>query len=147
MVNITVGWEYLSIQLGNCITKDHIKVADTLDDNHAPDIIDEYYVSGWVWYKEDYGRIFIHCGSDNVVKYCGIEGSDGDRMFNIIGGKHLHVLSSNIFHPMVHDCNPNKIGASNRHFQNQYGKTQPIVLKFESILILWDQTIKRTDMV
>ena len=28
---------------------------------------------------------FIHCGAVKVAKVFGIESSDGDRMFNIIG--------------------------------------------------------------
>ena len=46
MGKIAVGREYFSIPWYNCITKAHSIAAATVDDNHEPDVIGGYAISG-----------------------------------------------------------------------------------------------------
>ena len=69
MVSITVGGEYFPILQDHCISKAQIKVADTVDQHHAIDIIGGFYVSGQVWDEELCGGIFIYCVADEAGKF------------------------------------------------------------------------------
>ena len=48
MGNIAVGGKYFPIQHNHCIPKAQIKVDDTSDENHTPEVLGDCDVKSWV---------------------------------------------------------------------------------------------------
>ena len=77
----------------HCISKVKSKVSDTVDDHHAPVVIDGCAIAGKVEDEEFCGITFVHFVADKIANDCGIEGSDGDITISAIGYQHLCVVS------------------------------------------------------
>ena len=85
MGNIYVGGKYFPIPWYHYILKAQIKLSDIMNEHHATYVIAGCSVVCQVWHEEGFGRNFIHCGSDDVFKYFGLEKISGDSIVNDIG--------------------------------------------------------------
>ena len=82
--NTDVGRKYFPIPQDLFITKVKSKTGNTLDENHATEVIGEYDVAGQVYDEEYCGRTFIHFGTEKVTKGCGLEVSGDNSIINDI---------------------------------------------------------------
>ena len=85
MGEVSTGSEYSPILGNHYIPKAQIKLSDIMNEHHATYVISGCSVTCQVWHEEGFGRNFIHCGSDDVFKYFGLERISGDSIVNDIG--------------------------------------------------------------